>query len=71
MGSGCTDPTGGKQTHTFGDKGRTELYDVSERMDWIMNDIATDYFTFAGSQRHNEDLEAIRRQGEMAGGSFP
>lgn len=71
MDSGCTDTTGGKHTHTFGDKGRRELYDVSERMDWIVNDIARDYATFAGSQRHIDDLEAIRRQGEMAGGSFP
>jgi uncharacterized Zn-binding protein involved in type VI secretion len=71
LGSGCDDPTGGKQTHTFGEKGRTKLYDVSERMEWIVKDIATDYATFAGSKRHTDDLEEIRRQGAMAGWKAP
>jgi hypothetical protein len=42
-----------------------------ERMEWIVGDIAKDYETFAGSKRHITDLEVIRQQGEMAGGSFP
>jgi hypothetical protein len=40
-------------------------------MEWIVGDIAKDYETFAGSKRHITDLEVIRQQGEMAGGSFP
>jgi len=71
MGSGCKDPTGGKLTHIFGDKGRTQLYDIDERMNWILDEIAEDYKSFAGSKRHVTDLEVILRQGEMAGGSFP
>jgi uncharacterized Zn-binding protein involved in type VI secretion len=71
MEAGCVDSTGGKRTHKFGSKGRTRLYDVNERMDWILNDIATDYDRFAGTPRHKADLGAIKGQGADVGGKYP
>lgn len=71
MGPGCTDPTGGKQTLTFGDGGRTKIYNVDERMDWILNDVYKNYSSFAGTKRHLDDLREIRRQGAMVGADYP
>lgn len=70
MGSGCTDPTGGKQTLVFGDKGRTRIYDVHERMDWILGDVAGYYQGIVGTPQHSKDLREIREVGRMAGGMF-
>jgi hypothetical protein len=71
MGSGCTDPTGGKHTLKFDDGKRTKIYNVAERMDWILNDVARNYNGFAGTKRHMDDLREIRRQGAMVGADYP
>jgi uncharacterized Zn-binding protein involved in type VI secretion len=70
MGSGCEDPTGGSQTLKFAEGGRSKIYDVAERMDWILNHVARNYNGFAGSKRHIDDLQEIRKQGSMAGGDY-
>lgn len=69
MTSGCEDP-GGKNTLTFGDKGRTKLYDVGQRMDWILGDVAKHYNGIAGTPKHIKDLEDIRGQGSQVGGPY-
>lgn len=72
MSSGCSDPTSdGSMTLKFNDgwfsgNGVPELYDQSERMDWILGEVATDYEKFEGKKRHTDDLEEIIRQGEQA-----
>jgi uncharacterized Zn-binding protein involved in type VI secretion len=64
--SGCTDTSGGENTLTFGDAGegeeRYQLYDVQERMDWILNDIGVRYLEFVDSPKHLGDLQDIARQ---------
>ena len=39
-------------------------------MDWILNHVARNYNGFAGSKRHIDDLQEIRKQGSMAGGDY-
>ena len=70
MEAGCKDSTGGKRTHKFGEKGRTKLYDVDERMAWI-DEIAKDYDRFAGGKRHTDDMNEIKKQGAGAGATYP
>jgi hypothetical protein len=70
MEAGCKDSTGGKRTHKFGEKGRTKLYDVDERMAWI-DEIAADYDRFAGGKRHTDDMNEIKKQGTGAGATYP
>lgn len=50
---------------------RDNLYDVDERMEWIMVDIGDYYFGHEGSDEHVENLEKLRDRGEKHGGKFP
>lgn len=65
--SGCEDMSGGDNTLRFRDadegEERTRLYDVQERMDWILNDIGTRYGEFVDSPKHRGDMQEILRQG--------
>jgi uncharacterized Zn-binding protein involved in type VI secretion len=65
LGADCS----GKRTHKFskdwmsdGRGGIPELYDETERMDWILDEVAKDYESFEGSTEHLEDLERIGGQ---------
>jgi hypothetical protein len=40
-----------------------ELYDESERMNWILDEIAADYESFEGTPEHLGDLEEIEKRG--------
>ncbi len=65
--SGCTDTSDNDEnTLTFGDAGEGEsrwrLYDVQERMDWILNDIGSRYLEFVDSQKHRGDMQDIVNQ---------
>lgn len=71
MDSGCQDQTAdGRHTHRFSkgwfsrEHGAVpEIYEPGERMHWILDEIAADYQTFEGSDRHTEDLNDIVNQG--------
>jgi hypothetical protein len=67
MGSGCT----GNPTIPFAAPGRENLYNVGDRMDWILGPIAQYYFGIMGSEKHTKDLRTIRNQGKAVGVQYP
>jgi uncharacterized Zn-binding protein involved in type VI secretion len=71
LGPGC-EARAGDPEFRFGDKGRTKLYSVPERMDWILHDIGPGYLGgVAGTPKMDDDLGDLRRQGSAAGGRYP
>ncbi len=66
LGSGCeSGPTSSFSEGGFnkGSQGRVpELYDASERMNWILQGAAPMYEEIEGSEKHLEDLDQIKRQ---------
>jgi len=65
----CDDPSATVIPFKKGE--RDNLYDIPERMDWIMVDIADYYFKNLGSKGHVEDLEKLRDRGEKHGAKYP
>lgn len=57
--SGCTDTSGGANTMTFREGERDELYNVEERMDWILKDIGGRYGEFVDTPKHEKDMREI------------
>jgi uncharacterized Zn-binding protein involved in type VI secretion len=73
MTSECTDTTPGKKkTIPFnpGDPDRN-LHDMSERMEWIMDDIGGYYVPHQGSKDHLDDLDRLQKRGEDHGATYP
>jgi uncharacterized Zn-binding protein involved in type VI secretion len=71
MGSGCSVKPGDK-IHKFAKEGRDDLYDVPQRMEWILDDIGSDYFNnLEGTDKHKRDMEDIRNEGKGAGATYP
>jgi uncharacterized Zn-binding protein involved in type VI secretion len=72
MTSECCDNTpNGAKTIPFNKDGTRNLYDVDERMDWILNDIGGYYLPHMGSPEHMGDIERLQRRGESYGGDYP
>jgi hypothetical protein len=65
----CNDPNA--KVIPFKKGNRDNLYDVPERMEWIMVDIGDYYFGHEGSDEHVDNLEKLRDRGEKHGGKFP
>ncbi len=73
MSSECSDSTPGqKKTIPFNpsDPNRN-LYDMDDRMEWIMKDIGGYYVPHTGSQDHLDDLERLTQRGRDQGGNYP
>lgn len=71
LGPGCAARAGDPEFR-FGDKGRTRLYSVPERMDWILHDIGPGYLGgVEGTPKMGDDLDALRREGSAVGGRYP
>lgn len=66
LGSGCEEgPTTRFSQGWFNDSSQgavPELYDQSERMNWILTEAAPMYEKIVGSDKHLEDLKEIQRQ---------
>jgi hypothetical protein len=72
MSSECSDGTGGKKTIRFKHGERENLYDVDQRMEWIVEDIAEGYYLpNMGSPDHTDDIDTLRKRGEDHGGKYP
>lgn len=70
LGTECT-PGAGDLYSRFNNGKRSDLYSVPQRMDWILNDIGKPYMNnVQGTPKMNNDMEAIRRQGALAGGRY-
>ena len=67
FGSGCDSGPTTRFSHGWFNDGSQglvpELYDASERMNWILQGAAPMYEDLRGSEKHLEDLEEIQRQG--------
>ncbi len=70
MTESCSDP-GGKKTLTFKRGNRENLYDVDQRMDWIMNDIGEYYTQRMGGTDHIKDMTTLRGRGAQHGAKYP
>lgn len=73
MTSECTDTSAGeKKTIPFnpGDPDRN-LYDMDDRMEWIMKDIGGYYGKHHGSPEHLDDLDRLAQRGRDHGGNYP
>jgi uncharacterized Zn-binding protein involved in type VI secretion len=72
MTSECVDATPNESKTIPFKRGREgNLYDVDQRMDWIMNDIGGYYVPHSGSPGHMADIERLRQRGARAGGDYP
>lgn len=73
MSSECSDTTpGNKKTIKFNpDDPDRNLYDMNDRMDWIMDDIGGFYMPHQGSQDHVDDLDRLRDRGRAQGAKYP
>jgi uncharacterized Zn-binding protein involved in type VI secretion len=68
----CEDDASKRHTIPFKAKGRKgHLYDVRERMDWILHDIAGYYHDHEGTPAHREHLKNLTKTGEAHGGHYP
>lgn len=70
MSDQCSDPTG-KKTIPFKEGRSGNLYDIDQRLDWIMNDIGGYYFGNEGSPDHLRDLGNLVKTGAAHGGKYP
>ncbi len=67
----CEDP-GGKATIPFKANGRRgHVYDIDERMDWILNDIGGYYLGVEGTRAHLDHLGKLTTKGASEGGNYP
>jgi uncharacterized Zn-binding protein involved in type VI secretion len=70
MSSECSDPSG-KKTLSFESRDRRHLYNVDQRMDWILNDVAGYYNGIEGTPEHRRDAQILRERGQRHGGRYP
>ncbi|MCA9619487.1 MAG: PAAR domain-containing protein [Myxococcales bacterium] len=67
--SGC-DARGHVAIPFKNDKRKGNLYDVPQRMEWILVDITDHYMRNIGSKAHKDDLETLRTIAEDKGAKF-
>ncbi len=67
IGKGCTGDDGSPVSKFKGSK----LYDVPQRMKWILEEAAPEYGKIEGSTKHMNDLGAIQEDGQKSGGKYP